>query len=1345
MCLRTTISKLCLFLLAILAVPNMSCGDIFTPIGTMYSNAKSHIWFDYEKDGDLDLFMALGYYGGGADKIYLNKDNYFSLSDIPLQSPTLSNICNGGGFSWTASAADSNNNGQMEIFVGNIANGDCSPTDYLYKKNLETNTWQREDVNLSMNTYGSDWGDYNQDSYVDLAAVGYEKLSVLKNVNGDQLSNVSIDSPSGILTSINWVDFNNDNLPDLFVTNRSGVNYLYKNEGGEKFLQITGEISGSAYAYSIDSCWGDYNNDGLIDVFVANRSNTINSYIRQENYLYKNKGNDVFERVNSSPFDGWSYGSTSCSWGDYDNDGYLDLIVANGYGNFLLKNNGDETFTSITGDALTLDSYESESISFADYNNDGFVDVFSGNWDGNRLYLNNGNNNNYLKIKLIGRTSNRGGIGAKIKVGANVDGSFFWQHREVGAQGSGGHGQNDLTETFGLGSSQNIDEIIVQWPSGTVQSLRDISSNQEIVIDESETLVELSSDIVPVGAAPLAVSYICTASDSINQVASYSFDFGDGASVKGLTSGVTQHTYEEVGIFNATCMAFDDNGIGTKSASLVVDVTPAISPIVDHFNVWPTFGEKPLRVTIDCSAHDPDGSIGSGYTYDFGNGETYNSPLGSVSHEYDQAGTFEVSCSVTDDDGLTATSDSIWVEVVDYINKAPTAPIIRFPSNDPQGLSPIAPWEVDIEWEKSTDPDSDSLSYAVLMLQLNESLGMWEPFLSSTASEFETAFPLGKTLIPGSTYVLGIQAIDSNGNTSNYSISYFTVAELSCPPQNSTAENLVFITHGWNSSIDAWPSDMATAIREKVGDNWDVCAFDWSTEASVILSPSPVIAYNRAEAIGERLGYQLLNSNYNHIHLIAHSAGSNLIQTAVETLRGWNADLYNPSIQTTFLDAYYDPNDDPSYGHRSNWSDNYVDTRTLAIPGSAFADFVDTTDTLYEESYNKDVTLLDPRGILFDPVKIHEWPILYYRSTIDNPDALDGFALSMEKYYPFRMEWFNKVSNYPVGNAQNIVFTESYSDSTEFTSTDIISSDTGQVSLTTPTTLLLVQGSPVSAQINIELFEKTSLLKFDYQFLSGSAGILSVYFDEIKIVQIDQNSVQSEPSTTKSIFVGNADAGLHKLVLRLDSFEGEKSSVEVSSLKFGSVVVTLTPEAIDDDQDGFTENQGDCNDIDSAINPNATELCDGIDNNCNGQIDEGFDQDGDGYTACSGDPDDGDSQINPATYADLSTSLTLVKGRLGYDRLNRESILPVTLSNQTTSTYVSPFVVIVTSISDANVTVANPDGYTAGGLPYFIYSDVSELSGSSTTSFKTWRFANPLVKRFTFTTEVTGYDPSLAE
>ncbi len=262
----------------------------------------------------------------------------------------------------------------------------------------------------------SAWGDYDNDGYQDVViSVANDNcesctypLQFYKN-NGDgdfiKISDNAIAQTSVVGSGLAWADYDNDGKLDLFVcgTNNS-TNKLFHNEGNGNFSEVTeGIIVNDVNSWSQACAWADYNKDGLIDLFVANRDN-------ERNFLYKNTGNGNFVKVTQGSIVNDIGASRSCSWGDFDNDGWLDLFVLNyeGQNDYLYHNNGGQSFTKILNLPMVNDNRWGNSCGWADFNNDGNPDLFvTNNSSNNSLFINHGNGDfsqSNLEITLEGNS-----------------------------------------------------------------------------------------------------------------------------------------------------------------------------------------------------------------------------------------------------------------------------------------------------------------------------------------------------------------------------------------------------------------------------------------------------------------------------------------------------------------------------------------------------------------------------------------------------------------------------------------------------------------------------------------------------------------------------------------------------------------------------------------------------------------------------------------------------------------------------------------------------------------------------------------------------------------------------
>ena len=463
-------------------------------------------WGDVNNDGWPDLFVA-----GNAHNFYTNNgDGQFTRQN----TGSIATDTGGNGAVW----GDYDNDGFLDLYVGNGGNG------YLYRNN-GNGAFTRVTANGLAEATGSlsfgAWADYDLDGNLDLFVTsGFTKAAnSLFHNNGDGTftrvtNSILVHDGPQFSQGPAWADYDNDGWPDLFVANARDYNnggapqqsFLYHNLGNGSFEKITNSVVSTTFGGFACGAWGDYDNDGFPDLFVCGYAN---GSAPQRHVLYHNNGDGTFTAVTNAGSIGTDAGyDQGCAWADYDNDGYLDLFIASGgpgaFQDFLYHNNGDGTFTRVTRGSLVNDNGEGAGCAWGDFNHDGFPDLYVSNFQNqtsekNALYMNNGNSNNWLTVKCQGRVSNRAGIGAKVRVKATIGERTVWQMREI--SGSGGYmSQNNLDASFGLGNATNVELLRVEWPSGIVQELPNVSTKQFLVVTEPDARISPQNQQVAAGS-----------------------------------------------------------------------------------------------------------------------------------------------------------------------------------------------------------------------------------------------------------------------------------------------------------------------------------------------------------------------------------------------------------------------------------------------------------------------------------------------------------------------------------------------------------------------------------------------------------------------------------------------------------------------------------------------------------------------------------------------------------------------------------------------------------------------------------------------------------------------------
>ena len=429
------------------------------------------VWGDFDNDGFPDLFVTQY----GKNVLYHNNGNG-TFSEVTDKAGV--GGLESGAFHSGATFFDYDRDGWLDLYVGSYVNlGDkryCKLGDVL--SSCAPSEYRGSPDALYHNNHDGTFTNVTQ------AAGIYQPLG--KNL------------------SVQAGDYDNDGWPDLFVAN-DGLNaYLYHNERNGKFKEVglsTGMALTSRGTVMAAMCisLGDYDNDGHLDLYISD-------FQRSSDHLWHNDGKGFFDEVSDEAGitqptrEVLSFGG---GFFDYDNDGWLDIFIANGHVypeveqatpgthyrqiNSLFHNESNGKFVEVgkfSGNGFAI-PYVARGVAFADFDNDGFLDmVVANNGDSPLLLHNSGNNgNNFLNFKLVGNKSNRDAMGARIHV---VSGTVS-QIREIAGGGSY-LSQSDLRANFGLGAAKRAEIVEITWPSGQKQTFRDNQANLFYLIEEGK-------------------------------------------------------------------------------------------------------------------------------------------------------------------------------------------------------------------------------------------------------------------------------------------------------------------------------------------------------------------------------------------------------------------------------------------------------------------------------------------------------------------------------------------------------------------------------------------------------------------------------------------------------------------------------------------------------------------------------------------------------------------------------------------------------------------------------------------------------------------------------------------
>ncbi len=442
-----------------------------------------------------------------------------------------------------------NNDGTYTDITISAGLGNLHP----YEDNHTDDPNYRDNFSYEGYKYGASWGDYDNDGDPDLFLTNAYRLQLFKNNGNNTFTNVTVEAGFEVLnmcfnSSSAWFDYNNDGFLDIYTSDyRSSCsgNKLYKNNGNGTFTDVTNQlIPSNENDFTFMSIPFDFNNDGLLDIYNVNdhggdnrlfTSNTNGQVYSETSGLFNiNNANnamgiDIADYDNNESFElfvttigdnklfekvGGGYVNNSAALGisdsgwswdtkfwDFDNNGYQDIFITNGFKNNSQENkfyvnqnsNGSNDFieqSSVYG--LNHEGYSASSVTF-DFDNDGDLDLFVTNifepplfYENKTIFNNQPIDKNWVKIYLSGVTSNKNGVGSIVTV--KTDNHTIKRYNT----GIGLYSQNILPLHFGLNSSNNINSIEVEWPNGVKEIHENIDVNKHFEITEGAGITELN-------------------------------------------------------------------------------------------------------------------------------------------------------------------------------------------------------------------------------------------------------------------------------------------------------------------------------------------------------------------------------------------------------------------------------------------------------------------------------------------------------------------------------------------------------------------------------------------------------------------------------------------------------------------------------------------------------------------------------------------------------------------------------------------------------------------------------------------------------------------------------------
>jgi FG-GAP-like repeat/ASPIC and UnbV len=484
---------------------------------------------DFDGDGLLDVFMPTTDAERGASLLRNRGDGRFD--DVSTAAGLDEQF-----LSLNAVHADYDNDGDLDILMLRGA------WEFPRRMSLLRNrgNGQFDDVTSSSGlgepiaTQAAGWADYDNDGRVDLYVAAETNPSrpdpgnrsrLYHNRGDGTFENVA--AAAGVTNDavgkgVAWGDYDNDGLPDLYVSNLGQPNRLYHNQGDGTFTDVAAALGVTDPLFSF-ACWfWDYDNDGRLDLWVNPYRATLSEVIRDQlgrptrgdrPRLFRNDGGErPFRDVTAEVGLDRVVLPMGSNFGDIDNDGFLDIYLGTGrpsysylMPNVMFRNLGGLRFDDVTALTGTGHLQKGHGVAFADWDRDGDADLFvqaggaaPGDRAHNLLFQNPGNGNHWVTIKLVGTRTNRAAIGAKIRVELeDVAGAVVSRYRTITSGSS--FGGNPLICAVGLGQAKAIRSVEITWPTSKTRQALD-----SVPIDSSVEITEGQDSFRVIDARPIA-------------------------------------------------------------------------------------------------------------------------------------------------------------------------------------------------------------------------------------------------------------------------------------------------------------------------------------------------------------------------------------------------------------------------------------------------------------------------------------------------------------------------------------------------------------------------------------------------------------------------------------------------------------------------------------------------------------------------------------------------------------------------------------------------------------------------------------------------------------------------